>query len=112
MLPNLTEILDLKTLFKKLCNPIRFGFFEFVEFVQSVIPESSKWRIGDSPAPLGAGFSSVALVQSFQNTLFDNKRLHCYATERPHHGAKLKTITRIDFNDFPTNSQNQSSIFI
>ena len=81
-LPRLTKILDSKTLFKKLCNPIRFGFFEFVEFVQSVIPEyPSFWRgIGDSPAPLGAGFNPVALVQLFQNTLFDNKRLHCYAT--------------------------------
>jgi len=79
-LPRLTKLLDLKTLFKKLCNPVRFGFFKFIEFVQSVIPESSKWRIGDSLAPLGAGFNPVALIQSFQNTLFDNKRLHCYAT--------------------------------
>ena len=79
-LSRLTKLFDLKTLFKKLCNPVRFGFFKFIEFVQSVIPESSKWRIGDSPAPLGAGFNPVALVQLFQNTLFDNKRLHCYAT--------------------------------
>lgn len=81
-LPRLTKLFDSKTLFKKLCNPARFGFFKFIEFVQSVIPESpSFWRgIGDSPAPLGAGSNPVALVQSFQNTLFDNKRLHCYAT--------------------------------
>ena len=77
-LPKLTEILDLKTLFKKLCNPVRFGFFKFIEFVQSVIPESTSfWRgIGDSLAPLGAGSNPVALVQYF----IRYKRLHCYAT--------------------------------
>jgi len=34
----LIKLFDLKTLFKKLCNLIRFGFFKFVELVQSVIP--------------------------------------------------------------------------
>jgi len=81
-LPSLTKLFDMKILFKKLCNPVRFGFFKFIEFVQSVIPKSpSFWReIGDSPAPLGAGSNPVALIQLYQNTSFNNKRLHCYAT--------------------------------
>ena len=63
-IPKLTELLDRKILIKKLCNPRRFGFFKFIEFTQRVIPKSSRWRtgltpaprrIGDSPAPLGAG---------------------------------------------------------
>jgi len=79
-LSRLTKLFDLKTLFKKLCNPVRFGFFKFIEFVQSVIPKSPWREIGDSLAPLGAGSNPVAVIQLFQNISFENKRLQCYAT--------------------------------
>ena len=83
------SVLDNHIIFNR-ANPIRFKFFKFVEFVQRVIPKfPSVWRgIGDSLSKVG--FSSVALVQIFQNdALFDNKRLHCYATELPDKMSKI-----------------------
>ena len=79
-LPRPTELFDLKTLMKKLCNPVKIRMFKFVELMQRVIPRSlRKWRVGDSPA-LTAGSNPVAFVQTFHSTLFDNKRLLPYAT--------------------------------
>ena len=82
-LPNLTKLFDSKTLFRKLCNPIRFRLSEFVELLKSN-PESRN-GIESSPVPNegypeGAGSNPVALFQLFQSTSLDNKRLQYYAT--------------------------------
>ncbi len=79
----LSKLFDSKTLFRKLCNPIRFRLSEFVELLKSN-PESRN-GIGSSPVPNegypeGAGSNPVALFQLFQSTSLDNKRLHYYAT--------------------------------
>ena len=42
------NVLTLKSLFRKLCNPVKYMLFEFVSYMKNVVPESSNWRIGDS----------------------------------------------------------------
>ncbi|MHA1710055.1 MAG: RNA-guided endonuclease InsQ/TnpB family protein [Candidatus Baldrarchaeia archaeon] len=61
-LPNLTSILDPKVLMWKLCNPVKFKFFRFIELLQRNprIPRG----IGGSTAPEGQGIAPASLKSS------------------------------------------------